>query len=1093
MRFAPAAVLVTLMLATLAHGQSWTPLTTGAAGALNSENGDAGFVAEYFANADLSGKPTASRLETAIRAKAALPPGVAAGGPKSVRWTTAVVPKRTGPHQFALKSSAGATLSVDGKVIVTVPAAGSAQRVAATVPLEAGKSYAVVIALRDPKGDATLAAEWFPPATDAPTVAPKPATPIAAAPRTKIGAATTLRNDAYTLAASPEGVLTLTETATGVSATFAPDVSVVFQPAGTETKLDAKGTRYVDDTPVGGTNYIVPAWNKEVDFLAAAKPRATLRPTSSTSANDAIRWTFPPQAGYAVAATVALPKGTAEPTVTLTLTPKQAGSFSVGYVGAPAVTTDAADWIWQPLVWTGRRFPNRSYLTTEYELPIPAAMVGQGGVAIGVAADPKEMPFRMPTYANSRFGVLLRDENGAMRPQLFAPVLGTPDSAMRSGETYTFTVRLVARKGDWYAAYRHLGQSLYAFGDQRENGVSNLNATIDNFVALINDDRYSYWHARYKTWGYQNDGGPDAGRQQSAADALSLALVCDDRTLLETRALPTLEYMLSRKSLSTKFSEADFMGGFVRSAPSDLVAAYALTGNRSTAIRELVAPLVDIAKKTKAGGNAIDAQKDALAAALSTYRLTNDPAALAAARSAADAYIALRVAKPAADFGDVGSSFWTELAPAYDALFELYAITDDAKYRDAAAAALREFSGFVYLVPPIPSCTITANKGGTYNGQPVPEETVPAWRVAANGLTAECAGTAHSHRGVFMASYAAYMARLGGLTNDTLLRDIARSAVVGRYANYPSYAYRNGYSTVFEKADYPLRSFEEIKKFTSAHYNHLVPMAAFLVDYLVGETAARSRGAVDFPGELTNTGAYFRNRVYGARPGTFYDDRGVNLWLPRGLVTTDGTIQLNTLSGYGNGRLYLALANQLDESVTTTLTIDPRRVDLKGSHATRVWIDNAPGAPVTTTDGKLRITVSPKGLTCVAIDGARVTMDVNGAMLDESAAPVPAGSRQTATAAFGEVTATALRLGKGLTRVHVFTTAKPDAVRSATLVYTVDGKATRLPLKEFPFEATVAVDDAARAFACSVEVVDAAGAGVTSPTLTLPLAAAAGR
>lgn len=266
-------------------------------------------------------------------------------------------------------------------------------------------------------------------------------------------------------------------------------------------------------------------------------------------------------------------------------------------------------------------------------------------------------------------------------------------------------------------------------------------------------------------------------------------------------------------------------------------------------------------------------------------------------------------------------------------------------------------------------------------------------------------------------------------------------------------------------------------------------MAAFLVDYLVGDVAARSNGAVDFPGDLTNTGAYFRNRVYGARPGAFYDDTGVNLWLPRGLVTTPDTIQLNVVSGHGNGKLYLAFSNQSDAAVTTSVAIDPKRVDLSGAHATRVWLDNKPTAAITTTDGTLRVTVSPKGLTCVAIDGAQVKADVQAAMLDPASVPLPAGTRQTVKAPFGEVTATALRLGRGLTRVHVFTTAAPNAVRSATLVVKVDGGAARrVELKEFPFEATVPVDDAARAFEATLEAVGTDGKTTTSPAIALRLA-----
>jgi len=38
-----------------------------------------------------------------------------------------------------------------------------------------------------------------------------------------------------------------------------------------------------------------------------------------------------------------------------------------------------------------------------------------------------------------------------------------------------------------------------------------------------------------------------------------------------------------------------------------------------------------------------------------------------------------------------------------------------------------------------------------------------------------------------MANYAPWMMRISALTGDALLHDVARSAVVGRYRNFPGY------------------------------------------------------------------------------------------------------------------------------------------------------------------------------------------------------------------------------------------------------------------------------------------------------------------
>jgi hypothetical protein len=329
------------------------------------------------------------------------------------------------------------------------------------------------------------------------------------------------------------------------------------------------------------------------------------------------------------------------------------------------------------------------------------------------------------------------------------------------------------------------------------------------------------------------------------------------------------------------------------------------------------------------------------------------------------------------------------------------------------------------------------------------------------------------------------MARLARDTGETFFRDIARHAIVGRYANYPSYAYRNGFTTVHQKADYPLRPFEEIKKFTSAHYNHPLPMAAFLIDYLVSEAYLRSDGAIDFPSDYTNTGAFFRNKVYGARPGRFHDDPGVHLWLPRGLVTFD-SIQVNYVAGHGNGRCYLALANQAAQPVTTTLVIDPQRVALPGEHRARVWVGAEPGPALTVVDGRVTVTIPAKGQVSLAVDEARVTTVIQHAMLDGRTPPLPAGSSVTVQAPFGSVTATALRFGRDLTTVHVWLQAGPSMVSRAVLSWTQQGRVERRESSEFPFEFTVPVADAESLFSARVIVTTPRGEE-TSPELQVRL------
>ncbi len=264
-------------------------------------------------------------------------------------------------------------------------------------------------------------------------------------------------------------------------------------------------------------------------------------------------------------------------------------------------------------------------------------------------------------------------------------------------------------------------------------------------------------------------------------------------------------------------------------------------------------------------------------------------------------------------------------------------------------------------------------------------------------------------------------------------------------------------------------------------------MTAFLIDYLVSETYYRSAGQINFPSEYTNTGAYFHNKVYGNRSGQFYDEKGVNLWLPKGLLKTD-SIQVNYLAAYGNNKLYLALGNQSKQRVTTKITMNPAKVKLSGNHQCKVWIDNKPSADITMTDGSAVVTISPKGLTCLAVDDAEVITEVSQAMLDKASATLPVDSFKTISTPFDSVTATALRFGKGLTTIHVWLKAGPDKVKKTKLIYTIEGKSQEAVCTEFPYEFTVPVLDSAKTFSCIVEAETPSGTAIKSEQLVLNLA-----
>lgn len=207
-----------------------------------------------------------------------------------------------------------------------------------------------------------------------------------------------------------------------------------------------------------------------------------LEAIGSLSRNDTLFWRFPKHAFFSLEAYIVLDKNS-YPKLTYKISPRTKGYFSVGYSGAPSLSLDKTNEIWQPLIWQEKRFPDNSYLTLAFRTPIPSTFINDGSNTIGVLASPNEFLFNpLPTNKNSRFGVLLRNRQGEAQPQLFAPVLGGIESRMDKGTSYSFESYLIVDNQELTYTYEKLARKFFGFGDYRTNAISSLNRTFDNIV-----------------------------------------------------------------------------------------------------------------------------------------------------------------------------------------------------------------------------------------------------------------------------------------------------------------------------------------------------------------------------------------------------------------------------------------------------------------------------------------------------------------------------------------------------------------------------------------------------------------------------------
>lgn len=762
------------------------------------------------------------------------------------------------------------------------------------------------------------------------------------------------------------------------------------------------------------------------------------------------------------------------PSITFTLKPKKDGFFSVGYTGAPEFSLSEVTEIWQPLIWQEKRFPESPIMTLAFRCPIPTVLVHNSTHSLGVMAASEEFPFDpLPLSTNSRFGVMVRNENGKAQPQLFAPVPGGQGSQMKTGEAFQFKSFLVIEPGKIHEAYETLARNDFGFKNYRKNETVSLNRTFENMVDYSMSD-YAWFVDSLKGFAYSTD-VPGAVKNVSSLNPMELAIVMDDSVMFEQRAYPTLEYMLSREKFLFSLDPEQKIQHPSRSmtgpiAPvSELTSLYNIFGPSNAFFLEL-------AEREFAGSrirNLDVAEKgDSWVNAMHLYKASGYKKYLDLAISGADEYIQKRVEVKQTDFADPyfpGLFFWNAFTPRWVDLTELYEITQYKRYLEAAHDGARRYTMFTWMSPAIPDTSLLVNEGGKaplywylkskgHEQMYFPEENVEAWRLSEIGLTPESSGTSQGHRAIFMANYAPWMLRLGYYAQDPFLMEVAKSAIIGRYQNFPGYHINTARTTAYEKPDYPLREHKALSV-NSFHYNHILPMASMLLDYLVTDAFVRSEGEIDFPSEYIEGYAYLQNKFYGSKTGTFYEEDSVHLWMPKRLLTVSHS-ELNYVSGYDASGLFMAFMNQSEQAVTSTIRINSECA-LGTIEDITVLSDD--GKAATLSASLFEVEVAGHGITAIRVEGLTPMVSFQQRLLAKG----PDSVDRLKEIDFGKARAMVINLGAYDRRGYVYL-EKDDAHYSSVTLHYEDREGTikNLTDEHYPFEFTIPLKGMAGEISC---------------------------
>jgi hypothetical protein len=793
-----------------------------------------------------------------------------------------------------------------------------------------------------------------------------------------------------------------------------------------------------------------------------------ITPETVNVAEDSVEVLYSGNDGFTFKAVISF-KTDYYPRITFYLNTLVKGYYSIGYIGAPAIAVDEFEESWQPLIWTEKRIPEKPYLTPSYMATLPATLVNDGYNTIGVLAAPEHLPFQpLPLMDNSQFGVLLLNPSGKLQPQIFAPMMGGYNSFMDKGEQFVFSYNMIVEPESLTGTYEKIAKNIFGFSNYRKNSIASMNTVLDNIVNYSKTS-YAWFVDSLKGFAYSTD-VPGAVKNVSSLNPLELAIVRDDQEMFEKRAYPLMEFMLSREKFLFSLDSNQKIQSPSRKlrgpiAPlSELAALYNIFGKQNAFYKELAQKefkntRVRNLDDNEKGYNWINA--------MFLYRMTNDTNYLSLSKKLADKYLETRVLKRAQKFGDdplYGSHFfWPTFTNHWAELLELYEITGETQYLDAARDGARHYALFTWMVPAIPDSMVTVNKDGKapmywylkqkgHEQMYYPEEKVPAWRLSEIGLTAESSGTSTGHRGIFMANFAPWMLRVGFYAKDSFLIHLAKAALIGRYTTFPGYHINTERTTAYEKEDFPLREHTK-QSVNSFHYNHILPMASMLLDYIVSDVFVKSNGSISFPNEYIEGYAYLQNKFYGASKGNFYGRENVQLWMPERLLSIDN-IELNYLSARSSDTLYIALSNQSTEKVISSVKINPEWV--KAGENTHVKLLNVAGKAKWQGNGVISVEVPANGLTAIAISPVKILSPFQQKILSVKQDT----SKDFTEIKEGNTKAFLFKLGELGRRLFVYLEDDDNQWREVKLSYKYEnGEEKSIVKKEYPFEFTVDINN----------------------------------
>jgi len=530
----------------------------------------------------------------------------------------------------------------------------------------------------------------------------------------------------------------------------------------------------------------------------------------------------------------------------------------------------------------GHFIPDRPVIYRDRCATTPTVILSTKHYTVSIV--PEEKFVRKPhdkmrdTHENWNVGLSIMNLNSEVAPTLYYPVLGQENSFLHEGEKLEFGYRFIVTQDDWYTAYKQTIYNVFKFDEQkniynRQSLTSRIyqiyryltNPTTSRFRVV--DNGKGLLIGAHDYLGSVLGKSDDAMKNSDYGAMWMLANLTRDSILLnniipyarnfkldqiysdkESKMLKGAvkgQYFLwkSKKWVEewgeyiepigiTYYALAD-IGNMLLFQPDDtellsrfkLAAEYLLSLQKKDGSWEVGYNINDM---TIIYPDLKD-YRPTFYGMLIAHEILKDKKYLEAAIKGADWFVKEAVEKGRfiGVCGDARFSPDFGTAQSVQALLDMYNITGNLKYKNAAIKTAKIYTTYIYTYP-----------NGQYSLMTHSKQTLPGWAFSQSGLCFEHAGTIGSSntRGpIMLSSFAGMFVRMFKLTGDSLYIDMARASANGKDAY------------VDDKTGVVSYYWDTFNTGAGPYPHHAWWQIGWILDYLVSEAELRSKGGITFP------------------------------------------------------------------------------------------------------------------------------------------------------------------------------------------------------------------------------------------------------